>query len=562
MGRFGSPYAALSFTAVDPALAEFDTAATPLEQFLDLVDAVHARRGGVLIDIAINHTGWAAGLHESHPQWLVRDEAGQIEMPGAWGVTWADLTRLDYSRKDLWQYMAGVFLTWCRRGVDGFRCDAGYMIPAMAWRYIIARVREQYPETIFFLEGLGGKISVTRNLLNRAGFDWAYSELFQNTDRSAIEHYLPQAMEISAGDGVTVHFAETHDNNRLAARSAAWARMRTALCALLSHQGAFAFANGVEWLATEKIDVHGAPSLNWGAGENQVDQISRLNALLRTHPAFFPDTELTMIQSGEGNHLVVRRRHGPDGRRLLIVVNLDDRRPVTAMWPTEKWPETDLKDLLTGQTVTVGQKNGQAAVDLSPGQVILPLKRFGADRQLVRHLERFCAVNRRPSCIDGSWTNAFRPRPSIRAGRDFNAPVPRPGRHGYSTLPPGPSPGNCTTTPSLSAGDLNSTMHRNAHGYRLAMALKILHREVMVPPRTFFARVGARYPLSAPTLKKIGRVLSRRKKPGSRQRRGRFFALFCASGDRHSRHTSLTLNLSVLSVAATVARCVGNGPRC
>ena len=36
MGRFGSPYAALSFTAVDSALAEFDSRATPLEQFIEL----------------------------------------------------------------------------------------------------------------------------------------------------------------------------------------------------------------------------------------------------------------------------------------------------------------------------------------------------------------------------------------------------------------------------------------------------------------------------------------------------------------------------------------------
>src|SRR6056297_1422317 len=33
MGRFGSPFAALNFTGVDPALAEFDPATTPLEQF-------------------------------------------------------------------------------------------------------------------------------------------------------------------------------------------------------------------------------------------------------------------------------------------------------------------------------------------------------------------------------------------------------------------------------------------------------------------------------------------------------------------------------------------------
>ena len=157
MGRFGSPYAALSFTEVDPALAQFDTRATPLEQFLELVDATHARNAKILIDIAINHTGWAARIHETHPEWLVRGEDGRIEVPGAWGVRWEDLTKLDYSHQGLWQYMAEVFLTWCRRGVDGFRCDAGYMVPLEAWRYIISRVREAYPDTLFNLEGLGGK---------------------------------------------------------------------------------------------------------------------------------------------------------------------------------------------------------------------------------------------------------------------------------------------------------------------------------------------------------------------------------------------------------------------
>jgi hypothetical protein len=83
MGRFGSPYAALSFTAVDPALARFDPKATPLDQFVELVDAVHGRGARVLLDIAVNHTGWAADLHESHPEWLTRDPAGRIENPGA-----------------------------------------------------------------------------------------------------------------------------------------------------------------------------------------------------------------------------------------------------------------------------------------------------------------------------------------------------------------------------------------------------------------------------------------------------------------------------------------------
>ena len=324
MGRFGSPYAALSFTAVDRALAVFDPKATPLEQFQELVDAVQARHGKIIIDIAVNHTGWAAGLHETHPQWLCRNHKGEIETPGAWGVVWADLTRLDYSHKEMWTYMADVFLTWCRRGVDGFRCDAGYMIPVPAWQYIIAKVRDQYPDTLFLLEGLGGKLSVTRDLLNRANFNWAYSELFQNFDRGQIHWYLPGANALAQSVGITVHFAETHDNNRLAATSPAYARMRTALSALAAPFGAFAFANGVEWLATEKINVHEACALNWGAADNQVEAIARLNTLLKTHPLFGPSVELDLVTEGDGNCMVLRRRHQQSGKWLLVAaVNLD-----------------------------------------------------------------------------------------------------------------------------------------------------------------------------------------------------------------------------------------------
>jgi predicted glycogen debranching enzyme len=389
MGRFGSPYASLSFTAVDPALAEFDPKATPLEQFIELVDAVHARGARLLLDIAINHTGWAASLHGSHPQWLARETDGQIETPGAWGVVWADLTRLDYDNHDLWPYMADVFLTWCRRGVDGFRCDAGYMIPMQTWRYLIGKVRDQFPDTLFFLEGLGGKISVTRALLNRADFNWAYSELFQNYTRGQIEHYLPGALSISQSDGTAIHFAETHDNPRLAATSATWARMRTALCALLSVQGGFAFANGVEWLATEKIDVHDAAPLNWGAVPNQVDPIRRLNALLICHPAFAHGTSIEMVQQGPGNAIAAIRQRTDGTGSLLILVNLDSAAPVAAAWPTTRSPikgDTAI-DLLSGETLTIERHADHAQLTLPPGQARC-LSDNAGDLEQIRRTEK------------------------------------------------------------------------------------------------------------------------------------------------------------------------------
>ncbi len=373
MGRFGSPYAALDFLDVDPALADFDPKATPLEQFGELVDAVHARGARLFLDIAIHHTGWAAKLHGEHPDWLRRDPDGTIRSPGAWGVVWRDLAELDLQRPALWRYLARVFLTWCRRGVDGFRCDAGYMIPAPAWEFIVAVVRREFPDTLFLLEGLGGPLEATRTLLNAANLDLAYSELFQTYDRRQMEAYLPGALQLADEDGLLMHFAETHDNPRLAARSLPYARLRTALSALCSTHGAFAFANGVEWHAAEKIDVHGRAALAWGRPDNQVDRIARLNALLESHPAFFPGARVQLVQQGPGNSLALRRQPAdPAAAPLLALVNLDDSAPQPVAWPPAAadpgaGPWTDL---LTGRAVAPMTRHGLAGLDLAPAEVL------------------------------------------------------------------------------------------------------------------------------------------------------------------------------------------------
>ncbi len=371
MGRFGSPYAALNFTEVDPGLAEFDPLATPLEQFMELVDAVHFHHGYLFMDIAINHTGWAASIHETHPEWLVRDETGKIEAPGAWGVVWEDLTKLNYANIDLWKYMADVFLLWCHRGVDGFRCDAGYMVPVEAWEYIVAKVRREYPETLFFLEGLGGPIHTMREILNKANFNWAYSELFQTHTCHEISAYLAQAYELSATSGLMIHFAETHDNNRLAAVSLCYARMRTSLCALFSVCGGFGFVNGVEWFAVQKINVHESPSLNWGDETNQVDHISQLNLILKTHPAFFSHTRLVLIQKNHDHCLVLLRHHGLSGKTVLVLANLDCENPQEAVWQREdaRLELSALHDLVSKAEIKVHEAHGLCRVTLAPGQV-------------------------------------------------------------------------------------------------------------------------------------------------------------------------------------------------
>lgn len=370
MGRYGSPFAALDFFDVDPAYAEFDPRATPMAQFLELADAVHARGARLFIDIPVNHTGWGSRQQIHHPERFVREADGTFVSPGAWGVTWADLCKLDYHNPEVHRLMADVFLFWCHKGVDGFRCDAGYMLPRHAWEYITARVREEFPDTVFMLEGLGGPLAVVEEVLGRGNLNWAYSELFQNYDQGQLCWYLPYAIRTSATKGTLIHFAETHDNARLAARSPAWARLRLALCALASDCGAFGFANGAEWLAREKIDVHGASPLNWGAPDNLVAWIRRLNLLLASHESFQAGTRLELVQASWENSVVLLRQRPDPGRTLAMVANLDDAKPSRVAWPAARFDHAVLVDLLTGDTLRPArQADGTLALPLAPGEI-------------------------------------------------------------------------------------------------------------------------------------------------------------------------------------------------
>ncbi len=322
-GRFGSPYAALDLTAIDPALVTFDRRTTGVDQFRELTYAAHLNGMRVFLDIVINHTGWGSVLQEHHPGWFVREPDGRFVSPGAWGNTWEDLIELRHQHVGLWDKLAEMFLTWCRRGVDGFRCDAGYKVPLPAWQFITARVQQEYPETVFLLEGLGGAWESTEALLTEGRMQWAYSELFQNYLAQQVAGYLDHSLRQNQRVGLLVHYSETHDNPRLAARGRTWSLLRNRLCALASTSGGFGFTCGVEWLATEKISVHGSSGMNWGAPENIVIDLARLNELLASHPCFYDGALLQRLSPPESQVYALLRQSAEGKDALLVLVNTD-----------------------------------------------------------------------------------------------------------------------------------------------------------------------------------------------------------------------------------------------
>ncbi len=369
-GRYGSPYAALDLTAVDPALVEFDKRTTGIEQFCELTCAAHMLGARVFIDIVINHTGWGSTLQENHPEFFLKNSTGNFASPGAWGTVWEDLVELEQHDVKLWDLIADSLLTWCRRGVDGFRCDAGYKVPVPAWQYIVARVQEDFPGTIFLLEGLGGSWEATELLLTEGGMQWAYSELFQNYSGRDVAGYLDYAIRQNDRVGSYVHYSETHDNDRLAKKGRAWSLLRNQLCALSSPSGGFGFTCGVEWLAAEKIKVHGNTGLYWDNHHNIVPELAHLNQLVSNHPCFFDGAKLTRL-SAPDSPVYALLRESADGRdAVLVLINTDmeNENPLALDTSGVRLPLSDFTHDLLGRSYPECSANkGKLIFTLPPG---------------------------------------------------------------------------------------------------------------------------------------------------------------------------------------------------
>jgi predicted glycogen debranching enzyme len=369
-GRFGSPYAALDLTAVDSALVEFDKRTSAIDQFCELTYAAHSLGARVFLDIVINHTGWGSTLQENSPEFFLKNPDGTFASPGAWGTIWEDLIELKQDDCALWDRIADALLIWCRRGTDGFRCDAGYKIPIAAWQYVIARVRDEFPETIFLLEGLGGSWEITENLLTEGGMQWAYSELFQNYSGKDVANYLDYSNSQSARIGTYVHYSETHDNLRLAEKGRAWSLLRNRLCALTSPNGGFGFTCGVEWLAAEKIKVHGCSGLNWDSADNIVSELTQLNELISDHPCFFDGAKLTRLSAPNSPVYALLRESAEDKDSVLILVNTDvEKSHLLTLAPTDlKFEISNFQFDLLGQPLSQFDREKKEIIfTLAPG---------------------------------------------------------------------------------------------------------------------------------------------------------------------------------------------------
>ncbi len=305
---------------------------TPEEQLQSFIEEAHAQGLRVMMDLVINHTAVDSPLTVDHPEWYMRDDEGGIRHPGAlrddeW-VEWGDLAEIDNEsapdREKLWNYWVRLARHYASLGVDGYRCDAAYQVPAKLWEFLIGEHRKRFPESAWFAETLGCEVEETLATA-RAGFDYIFNSLKWWDYRE--DWALKQNGKLQ-GRARSVGFPESHDTERLAEeldgdREAVKQRMYfTAFTAT-----GWMIPLGFEWGFRKPCDVvNAAPEDFEEPRYDLTGEIRAALALKSEHPVLREDCPMAEVPADNRHVTVLHRRSLDRSQEALLLVNTDPRK--------------------------------------------------------------------------------------------------------------------------------------------------------------------------------------------------------------------------------------------
>ena len=206
----GSPYSVSDYRGINPA---FGTAA----DFRALVDTVHARGMKLILDWVPNHTSWDNVWVREHPDFYVRDSAGELTVPRnekGEPTDWTDVAQLDYKNPALRREMIAAMSYWLTEfGIDGFRVDVAGFVPDDFWREAVPALRAAVPRKILLLAEWGDL------KMHRFGFDLSYAwdsyhrlkAVWEGAPADTlVRSELAELAAMPAG-GMRLRFATNHD---------------------------------------------------------------------------------------------------------------------------------------------------------------------------------------------------------------------------------------------------------------------------------------------------------------------------------------------------------------
>jgi glycosidase len=330
-GGLGSAYAVRDYLAINP---DYGSAG----DFRRLVEAAHALGLKVMLDWVANHTAWDHGWVEQHPDWYLKNAAGEIHSytysAGHEPEYWTDVIGLDYTVAAVHDAMATAMAWWVREmDVDGFRCDVASLVPTAFWE----RVRPELDaiKPVFMLAE-----SADAGLLARAFdmvYDWSLHDVMKQIARGdlagaqacdALDLWLATRSRNYPVDAYHLCFTSNHDKNAWEGHDGEVYGPAFEAMAVLAATlpGMPLVYGGQEAWFEKRLKFFEKDPIAWGS-YRLGDFYSRLLTLKRSHPEL--DTGPADGKTGGtldflklGTEAVVAYTRRLADRQLAVIVNL------------------------------------------------------------------------------------------------------------------------------------------------------------------------------------------------------------------------------------------------
>lgn len=349
-GTLGSPYAIRDYLAVNPEYGS-------MEDFRRLVEDIHREGMKCIIDVVYNHTSPDSVLAAEHPDWFYHKADGSF---GNRVGDWTDIIDLDYSHRELWDYLIGALKFWAGM-VDGFRCDVAPLVPLAFWKEARAQVELVRPGCLWLAESVEPAFITA---LRQAGegclsdsqvyeafdlcYDYDVHHLFKDylTGKLPLSRYaeaLCQQEVIYPENYVKLRFLENHDQPRAAFLIPDETALLNWLAFSFFQKGTALLYGGQETGCAHLPSLFDRDTVDW-SGPDLSGLVRRLCAM-KKHPVLTDSSYHVRALPGD----ILRAVHTGEGRRLVGVFSVrGNKGPVPVDLPDGRY-----ENLADGETVEV-----------------------------------------------------------------------------------------------------------------------------------------------------------------------------------------------------------------
>jgi starch synthase (maltosyl-transferring) len=336
-----------------------------LEDFDHLVAAARGHGVEIALDVAFQCSPDHPWVRE-HPEWFRHRPDGTIKYAENPPKKYQDIYPLDFECADwrgLWQALLDVVLFWAARGVRIFRVDNPHTKPFHFWEWLIAEVRNRYPDTVFLSEAFT-RPKVMRYLA-KSGFSQSYTYFTWRNTKEEITAYFTELTQTPVREYMRANlFANTPDilSEYLQYGGRPAFQIRLVLAATLgASYGIYGppfetcepravRPGSEEYLDSEKYQVR---HWDWDRPSVFREFITRVNQIRRENPALQFDRRLRFYPA-DNEQILFYGKTAPDlSNIILVVINLDPHH-VHSGWVRVPLAELGLEgayqahDLLTG----------------------------------------------------------------------------------------------------------------------------------------------------------------------------------------------------------------------